>query len=153
MVINYNKYLTFLIDDRPYGIPIVKVKEIIGMMDVTHVPGMPEYIKGVINLRGKIIPVIDLRLKLGFDEKAYDARTCVIVTEITSADGDKLSGFVVDTVSEVMDIELSAIDMPPSFGEGDKSQEYLSGMGKVEEHVIMLLNADKLISTEDLLNH
>ena len=149
MVLDNNKYLTFVLETEEYAIPIIRVKEIIGMMDITHVPGMPDYVKGVINLRGKIIPVIDLRKKFGFGEREYDDRTCVIVVEMKSGTSEKLSGFVVDTVSEVLDIEKSNIEDPPSYS-NDAAESFLRGMGKVGEKVIMLLETDKILSTEDM---
>ena len=140
-----NKYLTFQLGQENYAIPILKIKEIIGMMAITQVPRLPEFMKGVINLRGKIIPVIDLRLKFGLEEKDYNERTSIIVMEL----GNTTSGMVVDTVDEVIDIEPSDIEPPPQYG-NDIDQAFLSGMGKIGENVVMLLNVDKILSDDEM---
>lgn len=137
-----NKYLTFQLAKEHYAIPILTIKEIIGMMPITTVPKLPRHIKGVINLRGKIIPVVDLRLKFGLDSQAYDERTAIIVMQ----QGSKMSGIVVDTVQEVQDILPEAIEPPPSHGT-DIDQSFLTGMGKVSEHVIMMLDAPSLLAS------
>lgn len=144
-----NKFLTFQLGEECYAIPILKVKEIIGMMDITTVPRLPDFIKGVINLRGKIIPVIDLRLKFGLPKREYDDRTSIIVMELASESGTKTSGIVVDTVQEVIDIEAKDIEAPPQYGT-DVDQEFLTGLGKVDDKVIMLLNVDKILSTGEM---
>ena len=146
-----NKFLTFELGEESYAIPILKIKEIIGMMAITEVPRLPDFIKGVINLRGKIIPVIDLRLKFGLQERQYDERTSIIVMELATENSTKTSGMVVDTVQEVLDIEESDIEPPPHYG-ADVDQEFLTGMGKVGDNVIMLLNADKILSTGEMQN-
>ncbi len=143
-----NKFLTFKLGEEYYGMPILKIKEIIGMMDITHVPRLPNFIKGVINLRGKIIPVIDLRLKFGLEERQYDERTSVIVTELRTETGTKINGIVVDSVQEVLDIPLDSIEAPPKYG-ADIDQEFLSGMGKVKDEVVMLLDVDKIFTTAE----
>ena len=143
-----NKYLTFQLGEEGYAIPILKVKEIIGMMDITEVPKMPEFVKGVINLRGKIIPVIDLRLKFGLEEKSYDERTSIIVVELESEAATKTSGIVVDTVQEVLDINSANVEPPPYGTEGE--QAFLAGMGKVKDKVIMLLDSDKILSSDEM---
>lgn len=142
------KFLTFTLGEEAYGIPILNVKEIIGMMDITHVPNMPEYIKGIINLRGKIISVMDLRLKFGDESKEYNDRTCIIVIEIKLEDTTKLTGLVVDTVSEVLSINSEDIELPQTCF-GNSNQDYLTGIAKVKEKVIMLLEPMKLMCTED----
>jgi len=147
MAMKSNKYLTFQLGDESYAIPIIKVKEIIGMMAITNVPRLPDFIKGVINLRGKIIPVIDLRLKFGLNEREYDERTSIIVTEL----GASTSGIVVDTVQEVIDIDEGDIDPPPKYG-NNIDQEFLLGMGKVNDNVIMLLNVDEILSNDEMQN-
>lgn len=139
------KYLTFQLSGEGYGIEILKVREIFGMQQITSVPGVPEYVKGVINLRGRIIPVIDLRLKFGFDEAEYDKETCIIVVSIE----DVLVGIIVDTVSEVVDIPTDDIEQSPSFG-ANTPTEYLLGMGKVKERVIILLNVEQVFSEQEI---
>lgn len=143
-----SKFLTFTLGEECYGIPILRVKEIIGMMNITHVPRMPEFIKGIINLRGKIIPIMDLRLKFGAESRDYDDRTCIIVVEIEGINGIRLMGLVVDTVSEVLSINAGEIEVPPSsFGGTDHG--YLVGLGKVKDKVIMLLEPVKILSSEE----
>lgn len=144
-----NKFLTFVLGEENYAIPILKVKEIIGMMDITTVPRLPDFIKGVINLRGQIIPVIDLRLKFGLKERAYDDRTSIIVMELESENITRTSGIVVDTVQEVLDIDSKDIEPPPQYGT-DVDQAFLTGLGKVDDKVIMLLNVDKILSTGEM---
>lgn len=146
MELQLNKFLAFTIGEESYGIPVLNVKEIIGMLDITPVPKMPEYIKGIINLRGKIIPVMDLRLRFGIASRDYDARTCIIVIEMEISNQTRLTGLVVDTVSEVLDINKEAIESPPEcFGSVDK--DYLIGIGMIKDKVIMLLEPIKMIST------
>ncbi len=110
------KYLTFLLGDEEYGIAILKIKEIIGMMPITYVPQTPEFVKGVINLRGKVIPVIDLRLKFGLESVGHTDRTCIIVVEIQGPAAMIQIGLVVDTVSEVLNIRADDIEDAPTFG-------------------------------------
>lgn len=149
MALQENKYLTFMIGNEVYGLPILKVTEIIGMMTITHVPGMPEYIKGVINLRGKIIPTLDLRLKFGLEPRNYDDKTSIIVVEVRREGSSHLSGLIVDTVWEVLDIEDDNIELPPTYG-NNINNEFISGIGKKKDNVIILLNADKIIMQEDV---
>lgn len=146
MELQLNKFLTFTIGEESYGIPVLNVKEIIGMLDITPVPKMPEYIKGIINLRGKIIPVMDLRLRFGIPSRDYDARTCIIVIEMEISNQTRLTGLVVDTVSEVLDINEEAIESPPECFRG-VDKDYLIGIGMMKEKVIMLLEPIKMIST------
>ena len=140
------KYLTFTLSSEEYGLEILKIKEIIGMMDITSVPKTPEFVKGVINLRGKVIPVIDLRLKFGMSAKEYDARTCIIVVEVADMKGRSLQvGIVVDSVSEVVNLKGEQIEPPPSFG-GSLDTEYILGMAKVDKSVVILLDIDRVLA-------
>ncbi|MGZ8459708.1 MAG: chemotaxis protein CheW [Candidatus Deferrimicrobiaceae bacterium] len=139
------KYLTFDLDDEIYGVNILKVKEIIGIMDITPVPQAPPHVKGVLNLRGKIIPVMDLRLKFGFKERAYDERTCVIVVELANAAGMLLIGIIVDSVSEVTNITEGEIESTPDLG-GQQNTEYIEGMAKMKGKVVILLNIAHVLS-------
>jgi purine-binding chemotaxis protein CheW len=143
------KYLTFKLAGEEYGIGILKVKEIIGMMPITTVPRTPDYVKGVINLRGKVIPVIDLRLKFGMQEMGYSERTCIIVVEIRGQNGAILIGIVVDAVSEVLNIRSSEIEETPNFGASLETQ-YILGMAKMNAGVKILLDIDKVLSTEEV---
>ena len=138
------KYLTFSLAEEEYGLEILKVREIIGIMDITAVPQMPEYVKGVINLRGKVIPVIDLRLKFGLPPAEYTDQTCIVVVDVGS-----LTGIIVDTVQEVLDIEGSQIDPPPPLG-ANVDTTFILGLGKVKDEVKILLDVDKVLSTEEL---
>jgi purine-binding chemotaxis protein CheW len=143
------KYLTFCLGDEEYGIGILKVKEIIGMMRITPVPQTPDFVKGVINLRGKVIPVIDLRLRFGMNENGYSERTCIIVVEIEGS-GTKLHiGVVVDSVSEVLNIKGADIEDTPSFGTTLKT-DYILGMAKTGGGVKILLDIDCVLSHSEI---
>ena len=147
--IKTGKYLTFTLEKEEYGIGILKVKEIIGMMSITSVPRTPAFVKGVINLRGKVIPVIDLRCKFGMDTIDYSERTCIIVVEIEAVSGTVMIGIVVDSVSEVLSIKGEDIEETPAFGT-KLDTEYILGMAKVEGGVKILLDIDKVLSTEEI---
>jgi purine-binding chemotaxis protein CheW len=144
-----NKFLQFEIDGEFYGVDILKVREINGMMDITAVPQTPRFMKGLINLRGKVVPVIDLRLKFGLQESNYDERTSIIVIEFKSIHGQVQMGMVVDTVSEVVSLQGGRIEPPPNFGVRLKS-EYILGMAKVKNRVIIILDIDLILTDEDL---
>jgi len=150
MEVQDGKHLTFSLGNEEYGIPILKVKEIIGMMDITHVPRTPEFIKGVINLRGKIIPIMDLRLKFTMKEKEYNERTCIIVVEVLINGIKRQLGVVVDMVSEVVNIQKSEIEPPPQYG-GKIEGGYLTGMGKVKGKVVMLLDIEEIVNCEEFV--
>jgi purine-binding chemotaxis protein CheW len=143
------KYLTFALDNEEYGIGILKIKEIIGVMPVTPVPQTPEHVKGVINLRGKVIPVIDLRLRFGMDAIDYTERTCIIVVEIASSEGTVQIGIVVDSVSEVLNIKGEDIEDSPTFGT-KLNTGYILGMAKMEGGVKILLDIDKVLKSEEV---
>jgi len=143
------KYLTFTLHGEEYGIGILKVKEIIGMMPITTVPQTPGYVKGVINLRGKVIPVADLRLKFGMDPMDYSERTCIIVVEIAGADKKIHMGIVVDSVSEVLNIKSGDIEDTPNFG-SRLDTGYILGMAKTGGGVKILLDIDRVMSIEEI---
>lgn len=143
--INTAKYLTFTLSDESYGIGILKVKEIIGMMPITSVPKTPGFVKGVINLRGKVIPIIDLRLKFDMESKDYTERTCIIVVEIEAGEETVLIGIVVDSVSEVLNITADQIENAPEFGT-QLNTDYILGLAKTDDGVKILLNIDKVLS-------
>ena len=140
------KFLTFFLGREEYGIEILKVREIIGLMDITSVPRTPEAVLGVINLRGKVIPVIDLRLKFGMPSVERTEETCIIVVEA----GELEMGAVVDKVSEVSDIASDEIEATPSFGE-EVNTDYILGMGKTEGRVKLLLDIDRALKTEGVV--
>ena len=140
-----DKYLTFSLAEETYGLGIGFVTEIVGIQRITEVPDMPEYVKGVINLRGKVIPVMDVRIRFGMGERDYDDRTCVIVVNM----GDNPIGLVVDTVDEVLDIPENNVTPPPRISKGGGSR-YLQGMGKVGDEVKILLDVNKLLMGDEL---
>ena len=143
------KYLTFTLSDEEYGIGILKIKEIIGMMAVTTVPQTPEFVKGVINLRGKVIPVIDLRLRFGMESMDYTERTCIIVVEIDGTAGTVQIGIVVDSVSEVLNIKADEIEDTPTFGTR-LNTDYILGMAKMEGGVKILLDINRVLKAEEV---
>ncbi len=140
------KYLTFKLANEEYGVEILKVRELIGIMNITAVPKMPVHMKGVINLRGKVIPVVDLRLKFGFDEIEHTEQTCIIVVDV----GREI-GIIVDTVSEVLDINGENIEPRPTLG-GAVDTSFIFGMGKVGDAVKILLDIDRVLTSEQLLD-
>lgn len=140
------RYLTFLIDKETFGVEIRYVMEIVGIQAITEMPEMPEYIKGIINLRGKIIPVMDIRLRFGRLPREYDDRTCVIVIDFKSTS----IGFIVDSVSEVLTIQEEDITDRPIFSAGD-SRGYISKIGKAANTVILLLDCGQLLNTEEFV--
>lgn len=139
------KYLIFTLVDEDYGISISDILEIIGVQEITALPDLPPYMKGVINLRGRVIPVIDVRLRFGLEERAYDERTCVIVVNIN----DSLTGLIVDSVAEVQDIEETNIEPPPRMYKGF-SNDFIQGLGKVEGNVKILLKVSHILDREEM---
>jgi purine-binding chemotaxis protein CheW len=143
------KYLTFILVEEEYGLEILKVQEIIQMQAVTKVPRTPGYVRGVINLRGKVIPVIDLRKKFGLDTCKDTEKTCIIVMQISQGAGVVVMGIIIDEVKEVLDIRAENIEETPSFGESVNT-EFILGMGKIGNSVKILLDIDKVLSQEEL---
>lgn len=143
------KYVTFLLAQENYGIPIKKVKEIIGMTEITHIPKTQSHIKGVVNLRGKIIPLMDLRLKFGMAEKPYDERTCIIMIEVHLSDTQRLVGVVVDAVSDVVKINKGDIEPSPEYSAQNEG-DLLLGIGKLKEKVILILNIEKILNRQEI---
>ena len=143
-----NKHLLFNIGKESYGLNIADITQIIEMQRITDVPDMAGYMKGVINLRGKIIPVMDLRLRFGIDERAYDDRNCVIVVNIDSS----IIGLIVDSVAEVHDIRQSDIEPPPELGTTEERGNYICGFGKMGEKVTIIINAQEILHTKELEN-
>ncbi len=143
------KYLTFALGGEEYGIGILKVKEIIGLMAITPVPRTPAHMRGVINLRGKVIPVVDLRLKFGMERGESTDRTCIVVVEIASHSGKISIGSVVDSVSEVLNIRAAEIEDTPSFG-SKLDTAYILGMAKSGQGVKILLDIDKVLSHSEI---
>lgn len=145
-----SKYLTFTLAGEDYGIGILKIKEIIGIMPVTPVPRTPEYVKGVINLRGKVIPVVDLRLKFGMEEIGYTERTCIVVVEIAGSSGMLMMGIVVDSVSEVLSIKSEEVEDTPSFGV-KLDTTFILGMAKMGNGVKILLDIDRVLNADEVV--
>jgi len=143
------KYLTFQLAAEEFGIRVLKVREITGLQQITAVPQTPAHIKGVINLRGKVVPVIDLRLKFGLPAAEYTQRSCIIVTQVQGESAPVLMGIVVDGVAEVLNLTASEIEDTPNFGE-EMSGQYLLGMAKVKGKVKILLDIDRVLSTQEL---
>lgn len=143
------KYLTFLLGDEEYGIEILKVQEIIQMQKVTKVPKAPDFVRGVINLRGKVIPVVELRKKFGMERQDDTEKTCIIVVMIQAGDHSVTMGIIIDEVKEVLDIKADSIEETPSFGASIET-DFIMGIGKVGETVKMLLDIDKVLSEAEL---
>lgn len=143
------KYLTFHLSAEEYGVEILKVREIIGLMKVTRIPQAPAHIRGVINLRGKVIPVLDLRCRFGMDTIPDTDQTCVIVVDINTPGGSLLMGVVVDAVSEVLDISPERIEDAPSMSSQSDSS-FIMGVAKMENDVKILLDIDRVLTSGDL---
>ena len=141
-----DKYLTFHIGQEDYAISITHVTEIIGMLKITEVPQTPDYIKGVINLRGKVIPVMDIRLRFGMPARDYDERTCVIVVHFK----ENIVGLVVDTVSEVLDIPEADVENSQNFNQSAE-RNFICGMGKIHDQIKMVIDVNALLFRDDLL--
>ena len=139
-----DKYLTFHIGTEDYGISIAYVTEIIGIQSITEIPEMPDFIKGVINLRGKVIPVMDVRTRFKLSPREYDERTCIIVVEID----DTSVGLVVDAVNEVADIPEDQVEAPPKSKR--KGGSYIQGIGKIDKEVKILLDVNRILYDEEL---
>ncbi len=138
------KYLTFWTDEQLFGVPIADIVQIIGNQEITPIPDSPSYAKGVINLRGNIIPVIDVRLRFGKEEAKYDEKTCIIVSKIEESH----IGFIVDSVDEVTTIDDDNISPPPRMSR-DRTNLYLTGIGKIENKVVMLLDTSKILNKNE----
>lgn len=142
------KYLTFALGKEQYGLEILKVREIIGYMEITAIPQTPHYVKGVINLRGQVIPVIDLRVKFSMPSADVTEQTCIIVCEIHSGSKSFSTGTIVDNVEEVLDIANKDIEEAPQFG-STVDTDFILGMGKIDDTVKILLDIDKVLAGED----
>ena len=143
------KYLVFHLGKEEFGIRVLKVREIMGIQDITAVPQTPAYVKGVINLRGKVIPVVDLRLKFGLPEIEYTQRTCIIVVQVQADAHGMMMGIVVDGVAEVLNLVPGDIEDTPDFGQGVVTP-YLLGMAKIKGKVKILLDIDQVLTSQEL---
>jgi purine-binding chemotaxis protein CheW len=142
------KYLTFHLGQEEFGIRVLKVREIMGIQDITAVPHTPNYVRGVINLRGKVVPVVDLRLKFDLPELAYTQRTCIIVVQIQGEIGPMMMGAIVDGVSEVLNLGAAEIEDTPDFG-ANLSTPHILGMAKMKGKVKILLDIDRVLTSQE----
>jgi purine-binding chemotaxis protein CheW len=140
-----DKYLMFNLGKEEYGIDITRITAIEELQKITAIPDMPDFVKGVINLRGKVIPAVDLRLRFGIEEKEYDDRTCIVIVSVN----DSTIGLIVDIVSEVHEIRKDDIGPPPSFKNASGKEQYIAGLAKKGEEVKIILDVEKIISNED----
>jgi purine-binding chemotaxis protein CheW len=143
------KYLSFVLGDEIYGVDIMKVQEINGLTEATRVPRTADYVRGVINLRGKVIPVIDLRRKLAMETVADTEKTCNIVVQVPHGDDVVTMGVIVDDVAEVLSFTNEEIEPPPALG-GGALTEFISGIGKLEDCVVILLDIEKVLSSAEI---
>jgi purine-binding chemotaxis protein CheW len=139
------KYMGFQLGKETFGVEILKVQEIIGMLDVTAVPRTPDFVRGVINLRGRVIPVVDLRRKFNLTEIQDTELTCIVVVQVTVAQGQVTMGVIVDQVSEVMNITADNVEPTPSLGHAE-AEKFLLGIGKFNQTVVLLLDVDRILS-------
>lgn len=139
------QYVTFIIQNEVYGVEVLKVQEIIGMTQITHMPNSMTFMKGVINLRGSVVPVVDMRLKLKMQEKEYDQFTVILIVETKGV----LVGMIVDAVSDVIGIPVDTIQETPHFSVNIDT-DYIKGIGKKEEQLVIILDVDRILSTEEL---
>ena len=144
------KFLSFVLGDEEYGLEILKVQEINGMMGITRVPRTPDYVKGVINLRGRVIPIVSLRQKFQMPMIEDTEKTCIIVVQVAYKEAELTMGIIVDEVSEVLNIRGDQIEAAPSFGGGMEETEYITGMGKLEDKVVILLDIDSVLNGEEI---
>lgn len=143
------KYLVFHLGREEYGVEVLKVREIMGLQDITSVPQTSSFVKGVINLRGKVIPVIDLRLKFGLDSSEYTQRTCIVVVQVQEKGHPLMMGVIVDGVNEVLTMQESEIENTPQFGD-DLRVDYILGMAKIKGKVKILLDIDRVLSAQEI---
>lgn len=143
------QYLTFMLGGEMYAIGILNIKEIIGYGQPTQVPMMPSYVRGIINLRGRVVPVIDLLPRFGRNSSEVGKRTCVVIIDIEVEDERQDIGIVVDAVSEVLQIPANDIEPPPAFGAKIRA-DFIAGMGKINNKFVVLLNVEKVLSVEEL---
>lgn len=143
------KYLIFCLGKEEFGAEVMKVREIMGLQEITSIPQVPAYVKGVINLRGKVIPVIDLRVKFEMEPEEYTPRTCIVVMRTRQTDEDLLIGMIVDGVVEVLNLMACDVEDTPDFGQG-VATPYVTGMAKVKGTVKILLDIDQVLGSSEL---
>ena len=140
-----DKFLMFMLGSEEYGIDITRITAIEELPQITTIPDMPNFVKGVINLRGKVIPAVDLRLRFGIEEREYDDRTCIVIVSMN----ESTIGLIVDIVSEVHEIAKNDIGPPPPFKNASGKEQYIAGLAKKGEEVKIILDVNKIISNED----
>ena len=143
------QYLTFMLDNEVFAVDIAKVREVLELINITKVPRTPDFMRGVINLRGSVVPVVDMRLKFGMNPTAKTVNTCIIIVEIVHDDEITVMGALADSVREVMELEPDQIEPPPKIGTRLRS-DFLRGMGKYDDRFIMILEIDRIFSSEEL---
>ena len=144
------KFLSFVLGEEEYGLEILKVQEINGMMGITRVPRTPEYVRGVINLRGRVIPIVSLRCKFKMPAVEDTEKTCIIVVQVQYRDTELTMGIIVDEVSEVLNIKADEIDPAPNFGGGLEETSYITGLGKLDGKVVILLDIDSVLNDAEI---
>ena len=144
------KFLSFVLGDEEYGLEILKVQEINGMMGITRVPRTPDYVRGVINLRGRVIPIVSLRQKFKMPAVEDTEKTCIIVVQVNYQKTELTMGIIVDEVSEVLSIKADQIEPAPSFGGGMEDTDFITGMGKLDGKVVVLLDIDRVLNGEEI---
>ena len=149
VAVNADQYLTFMLAGEEYGVDILRVQEIKGWGKVTPIPGTPEYVRGVMNLRGTIVPILDLRMRFCMSQIEYGPTTVVIVLRVENEAGDRIMGIVVDAVSDVYAVPAEELRPSPDFG-GDVNVEFVRGLATVDEKMVIILNIDKLLHVDDL---
>lgn len=140
-----NQYVTFVIGEETYGVEVLKVQEIIGMTQITHVPNAMSFMKGVINLRGSVVPVVDMRIKFTMSEREYDAFTVIIIVEVRG----RMIGMIVDSVSDVVSIPVKGIQDTPHFSAKIET-DFIMGIGQIEEKLVIILDVDRIMSSEEM---
>ncbi|MBN2079472.1 MAG: purine-binding chemotaxis protein CheW [Spirochaetes bacterium] len=145
VVKDLKQFVTFVIGSENYGVPVLKVQEIIGMTEIVHVPNSPDFMKGVINLRGSVVPVIDMRSRFRMDEREYDMFTVIIIVEVK----DMLVGMIVDSVSDVVDMPAEDIQKTPNFTVKIDT-DYIEGIGQIADKLVIILDIEKILSSEEL---
>lgn len=143
------QYLTFMLGGEVFAVGILAIKEIIEYGQLTEVPRMPEFIRGVINLRGAVVPVVDLGARFGKAPTQVSRRTCIVIVEVRDGDGYQVVGIMVDAVNEVLEIPAQNIEPPPAFGAKIRA-DFIAGMGKVDERFVIILNVDKVLSVDEI---
>lgn len=144
-----SQYLTFVLGEESYGVDILRVQEIKGWSPVTRIPNTPEYLRGVLNLRGTIVPIIDMRMRFSMETAEYTPITVVIVVSVRSGDKERILGIVVDAVSDVLNVDAEQVKPAPDFG-STVNTEYLSGLVTVGEQMVMLLDIDKMLTESEI---